>query len=82
MNREWHLQAAQVYSCRSLSRATEFLRELRRLTVHNGTRKVLLVDDNEVSRYILRDLLNQPWLEIREAANGICGLECAQREHS
>ncbi len=46
------------------------LQELRRLTVQTGTRKLLLVDDNEVSRYILRDLLNQPWLEVREAANG------------
>jgi len=46
------------------------LRELRRLTVQTGTRRVLLVDDNEVARYILRDLLNQPWLDIREAANG------------
>lgn len=46
------------------------LRELRRLTVETGTRRLLIVDDNEVSRYILRDLLNQPWLDIREAANG------------
>ena len=29
-----------------------------------------MVDDNEVSRYILRDLLNQRWLDIREVANG------------
>jgi CheY-like chemotaxis protein len=46
------------------------LAELRRLTAQTGTRRLLLVDDNEVSRYILRDLLNQPWLDIREAANG------------
>lgn len=46
------------------------LRELRRLTVQTEPRRVLLVDDNEVSRYILRDLLNQPWLDIREAGNG------------
>lgn len=46
------------------------LKELRRLTVHTGTRRVLLADDNEVSRYILRDLLDQPWLDIREASNG------------
>ncbi|MGA7108247.1 MAG: ATP-binding protein [Terracidiphilus sp.] len=46
------------------------LRELRRLTASTGTRRLLIVDDNEVSRYILRDLLNQPWLEITEAANG------------
>jgi len=43
------------------------LRELRRLTAGTGTRRLLLVDDNEVARYILRDLLNQPWLDIREA---------------
>jgi signal transduction histidine kinase/CheY-like chemotaxis protein len=46
------------------------LRELRRLTALTGTRRILLVDDNEVSRYILRDLLDLPWLDIREAANG------------
>ncbi|HEY1648688.1 MAG TPA: ATP-binding protein [Terracidiphilus sp.] len=46
------------------------LRELRRLTAHGGTRRVLLVDDNEVSRYILRELLDQPWLEFREVGSG------------
>jgi signal transduction histidine kinase/DNA-binding response OmpR family regulator len=46
------------------------LREIRRLTANTGTRRVLLVDDNEVARYILRDLLDQPWLEIREAGSG------------
>ena len=50
------------------------LRELRRLTAHNGTRKLLLVDDNEVARYILRDLLDQPWLQIREASSGTAAL--------
>lgn len=46
------------------------LRELRRFTSHPGSRRLLLVDDNEVARYILRDLLNQPWLDVREASNG------------
>jgi signal transduction histidine kinase/CheY-like chemotaxis protein len=46
------------------------LRELRRVTAQFGTRKVLLVDDNDVSRYILRELLDQPWLEISEVSNG------------
>jgi signal transduction histidine kinase/DNA-binding response OmpR family regulator len=50
--------------------ADMLLEELRRLTTQTGTRRLLIVDDNEVSRYILRDLLNQPWLEIREASNG------------
>lgn len=48
----------------------DLLRELRRLTALSGTQSVLLVDDNEVSRYILRDLLDMPWLNIREAASG------------
>ncbi len=46
------------------------LRELRRLTAQTGTRRLLIVDDNDVSRYILRELLHQPWLAIDEAANG------------
>ena len=46
------------------------LRELRRLTAQTGTRRLLIVDDNDVSRYILRELLNQPWLEIHEASSG------------
>ena len=50
------------------------LRELRRLTAQTGTRRLLLVDDNEVSRYIVRELLRQPWLEIDEAGNGTQGL--------
>ena len=46
------------------------MRELRRLTAQFGTRRLLLVDDNDVSRYIVRGLLDQPWLEIVEASNG------------
>ncbi len=46
------------------------LRELRRLTSLNGTRRLLIVDDNEVSRYILRELLDRPWLDVSEARNG------------
>jgi signal transduction histidine kinase/DNA-binding response OmpR family regulator len=45
------------------------LEELRRLTAQTGTRRILVVDDNEISRYILRDLLDQPWIEILEAAS-------------
>jgi signal transduction histidine kinase/CheY-like chemotaxis protein len=46
------------------------LSELRGLTAQTGTRRILLVDDNEVSRYILREILDQPWLEIEEVSNG------------
>jgi signal transduction histidine kinase/DNA-binding response OmpR family regulator len=46
------------------------LGELRRLTAQSGTKRLLLVDDNDVARYILRELLDQPWLEVEEASNG------------
>jgi len=46
------------------------LQELRSLISAPGTRQLLIVDDNEVSRYILRQLLDLPWLQIREAKNG------------
>lgn len=46
------------------------LRELRRLTAQFGIKRLLLVDDNDVSRYILRELLDQPWLDIYEVSNG------------
>jgi len=35
-----------------------------------GTRRILLVDDNEVSRYILREILDRPWFVIDEVSNG------------
>ena len=50
--------------------AASLLGELRRLTAQIGARRILLVDDNEVSRYILREILDQPWLQIDEASNG------------
>jgi signal transduction histidine kinase/CheY-like chemotaxis protein len=56
------------------------LRELRRLTAQTGTRRLLLVDDNDVSRYIVREILDQPWLEIEEASNGATAL-AAVREN-
>lgn len=46
------------------------IHELRRLTSNIGTRQILLVDDNEVARYILRDLLHHSWLDVREASSG------------
>jgi signal transduction histidine kinase/DNA-binding response OmpR family regulator len=56
------------------------LNELRRLTSQAGTRNLLIVDDNEVSRYILRELLSQPWLHIEEAANGKSAVERLNRD--
>ncbi len=55
------------------------LRALRQFTAQTGTRRLLLVDDNDVSRYILRELLHQPWLEIDEASNGTQALAAIEK---
>ena len=62
-------KGANVFLHKPISREV-LLRELRQLTGHTGVRKLLIVDDNEVSRYILRELLDRPWLDILEANNG------------
>ncbi|MFZ0704035.1 MAG: ATP-binding protein [Candidatus Korobacteraceae bacterium] len=61
--------SADLFLPKPLERES-LLRELRRLTGRGGTRSLLIVDDNEVSRYILRELLDQPWLHLSEASNG------------
>ncbi len=62
-------EGANLFLPKPVERDT-LLRELRRLTAHTGTKRILLVDDNEVARYTLRDLLDQPWTDICEAARG------------
>ena len=56
------------------------LRELRRLTGNVRPKRVLIVDDNEVSRYILKEVLDRPWLDLLEARNGREALETMKRE--
>jgi signal transduction histidine kinase/DNA-binding response OmpR family regulator len=56
------------------------LKELRGRIAQTGTRRILLVDDNEIARYILRDLLDQPWLNIREASSGTAALAAIEEE--
>ena len=51
------------------------LRDLRRITRQEQPGKLLLVDDNELSLYILRELLDRPWLNLLEAHNGQEALE-------
>lgn len=48
----------------------QLLNALRSRTEQTGVRRILLVDDNEIARYILRDLLDQSWLEIKESSSG------------
>jgi len=56
------------------------MRDLRRLTKKEQPKRLLIIDDNEVSRYILRQLLDQPWLSLCEARNGDEGLRAVQVE--
>jgi signal transduction histidine kinase/CheY-like chemotaxis protein len=57
------------------------LDELRRVTGRERPLKLLLVDDNDVSRYILRELLDRPWLSLIEAHNGLEAIEMALQEN-
>jgi signal transduction histidine kinase/CheY-like chemotaxis protein len=57
------------------------LAELRRITGRERPLKLLLVDDNDVSRYILRELLDRPWLSLIEARNGREAIEMALQEN-
>ncbi len=62
-------EGANLFLPKPLERGT-LLQELRRLTSQISLRRLLIVDDNEVSRYIVRELLDQPWLDLTEAKNG------------
>ena len=58
----------------------QILPELRRIMNRQRPRKLLLVEDNEVSMYILRELLDRPWLSLLEARNGQEALDAVSRE--
>jgi len=58
----------------------DILEELRRVMNRPRPRKLLLVEDNEVSLYILRELLDRPWLSLLEARNGQEALDAVSRE--
>jgi signal transduction histidine kinase/DNA-binding response OmpR family regulator len=56
------------------------LRDIRGITRHEEPKKLLLVDDNDLSLYILRELLDRPWLNLVEARNGREALELIDSE--
>jgi signal transduction histidine kinase/CheY-like chemotaxis protein len=60
--------------------AGRVLRDLRVVTRQEQPKKLLLVDDNDLSLYILRELLDRPWLNLMEAHNGNEALEMIDRE--
>ncbi|HEX3885486.1 MAG TPA: ATP-binding protein [Stellaceae bacterium] len=54
--------------------ADQLVRLLDRMTGRSSVTRVLLVDDEEVSRYLVRQLLPRGLYDIREAATGMEGL--------
>lgn len=56
------------------------LTELRQVLNRQRPRKLLLVEDNDVSMYILRELLDRPWLSLLEARSGQEALDAISRE--
>jgi signal transduction histidine kinase/CheY-like chemotaxis protein len=60
--------------------AASLLQDVRRVTRQEKPKKLLLVDDNDLSLYILRELLDRPWLNLVEAHNGQEALDIIDRE--
>ncbi|MGB9122200.1 MAG: ATP-binding protein [Candidatus Angelobacter sp.] len=60
--------------------AASLLQDVRRVTRQEKPKKLLLVDDNDLSLYILRELLDRPWLNLMEAHNGQEALDMIDRE--
>ncbi len=60
--------------------ARSLLQDVRRVTRQEKPKKLLLVDDNDLSLYILRELLDRPWLSLMEAHNGQEALDMIDRE--
>jgi CheY-like chemotaxis protein len=60
--------------------AVSVLQDVRRVTRQEKPKKLLLVDDNDLSLYILRELLDRPWLNLVEAHNGQEALDMIDRE--
>jgi signal transduction histidine kinase/CheY-like chemotaxis protein len=61
--------------------AASLLHDVRRVTRQQQPKKLLIVDDNDLSLYILRELLDRPWLTLVEAHNGQEALEMIEREN-
>ena len=56
------------------------LDELHKFSGRRAPRKVLVIDDEEVSRYLLRQLFHSPPDQVIEASNGAEGLRFARDE--
>jgi signal transduction histidine kinase/CheY-like chemotaxis protein len=57
------------------------IRQLVKATGQHGPCKILVIDDDEVSRYLIRQSFSNSATEVIEAANGAEGLGFAREEH-
>jgi signal transduction histidine kinase/CheY-like chemotaxis protein len=71
---------ADAYAVKPVDRLW-LLDNLRRLTSPGSDRRILLVDDEEVSRYLLKALLSDTRYAVSEASTGAEGLRRAREEH-
>lgn len=71
---------ANAFLPKPLSRDA-LLKALRSVTYRGTARKLLLIDDQELALYSLRELLGSSNLELLEARTGREGLRIAQAEH-
>jgi CheY-like chemotaxis protein len=69
---------ADAYAVKPVERRW-LLDQLRRVTGQQPIRRVLLIDDDEVSRYLMRRLLDDLPCVISEASSGTAGLRQARQ---
>lgn len=70
---------ADGYSLKPIERET-LLTQLQSLTSSNRQRKLLIIDDDEATRYLYRKLLAGTDYKLLETANGVEGIRLAQSE--
>ena len=70
---------ADAYLAKPIDRST-LLRTLVRLTSPRSVRRILIVDDDEIFRYVVRQSLHQTPHTIYEASGGWEGLRLAEKE--
>jgi signal transduction histidine kinase/CheY-like chemotaxis protein len=71
---------ADAYFVKPVDRQT-LLHVLTRLTSPETIRRILIVDDEEIARYVLRQHLTAPRHVLSEAASGSDAIRCAREEH-
>ena len=71
---------ASAFLAKPVSREA-LLKALRSVTYRGTVRKLLLIDDHELARYSLRELLGKSKLELLEARSGREGVRLAEAEH-